>query len=88
MPAQDAQRLATILLDTEFRDNITRRWEQGSWRMHVPVIFDKGQEIIAASTTQIHLPREQFSMATSHAVKSLSISCDPIHRFRTRAVLE
>jgi hypothetical protein len=25
MPTQDAQRLATILLDTKFRDNITRR---------------------------------------------------------------
>jgi hypothetical protein len=59
MPAQDAQRLATILLDTEFRDNVTRRWEQGSWRMHVPLTFDGSQGISLARTTQIHFPREQ-----------------------------
>ncbi|MCW2929058.1 MAG: hypothetical protein JWM19_20 [Actinomycetia bacterium] len=64
MPTQDAQRLANILLDTEFHDNITLRWAQGSWRMHIPVIFDKGQGIIPASTAQIHFPREQVPRLT------------------------
>jgi hypothetical protein len=64
MPRQDAQRLATVLLDTEFRDNITRRWEPGSWRMHVPLIFNGSQEIALAGTTQIHFPREQVPRLT------------------------
>ncbi|MCW2929126.1 MAG: hypothetical protein JWM19_88 [Actinomycetia bacterium] len=64
LPTQDAQRLATILLDTEFRDNITRRWEQGSWRMHVPLIFDESQGINLASAAQIHFPREQVQRLT------------------------
>jgi len=64
MPTPDAQRLATILLNTEFRDKVTRRWEQGSWRMHVPVIFDESQGIVPASTTQIHFPRQQVATLT------------------------
>ncbi|HEX3961929.1 MAG TPA: hypothetical protein VHZ03_35760 [Trebonia sp.] len=64
MPTEDAQQLATILLDTEFRDNISRRWEQGSWRMHVPVIFDESRGIVPASTTQIHFPRRQVPRLT------------------------
>jgi hypothetical protein len=64
MPTQDAQRLATVLLHTEFRDNITRRWEQGSWRMHIPVTFDESQGVSPASTTQIHFPRQQVAKLT------------------------
>jgi hypothetical protein len=64
MPTQDAQRLATILLGTEFRDNIIRRWERGSWRMHVPLIFDESRGIIQASTTQIHFPQRQVPRLT------------------------
>ena len=64
MPTPDAQRLATILLDTEFRESITSRWEQGSWRMHVPLIFDESQGMIPASTAQIHFPREQVPRLT------------------------
>jgi len=64
MPTLDAQRLATILLDTEFRDCLTRRWEPGSWRMHVPLIFDESQGITLAYATQIHFPREQAPKLT------------------------
>ena len=64
MPAPDAQRLATILLGTEFRDKLALRWEPGSWRMHVPVIFDQSRGMVPASTTQIHFPREQTASLT------------------------
>ena len=64
MPTPDAQRLATMLLDTDFRNKITRRWEQGSWRMHVPVIFDEARGIVPASTMQIYFPREQVAKLT------------------------
>jgi hypothetical protein len=65
MPVPDAQRLATILLGTEFRDKVTRRWEPGSWRMHVPLIFEEASGITLASTAQIHFPREQTAALTS-----------------------
>ena len=60
MPTPDAQELATMLLGTEFRDRVTRRWEPGSWRMHVPLIFDENHGIVPASAAQIHFPREQI----------------------------
>ncbi|HET9079644.1 MAG TPA: hypothetical protein VFO01_03895 [Trebonia sp.] len=64
MPVPDAERLATILLATEFRDKVTRRWEPASWRMHVPLIFEEGSGIIPASSAQIHFPREQTARLT------------------------
>jgi hypothetical protein len=64
MPVPDAQRLATMLLGTEFHDKVTRRWEPGSWRMHVPLIFDEDWRIALADTAQIHFPREQIGSLT------------------------
>lgn len=59
MPAPDALRLLTLLLGTGFRENITRRWEQDTWRLHIPVVYDKAAGIAPAPDAQIHFPREQ-----------------------------
>lgn len=64
MPVPDAQRLATMLLGTEFHDKVARRWEPGSWRMHVPLIFDENRRIAPAGTAQIHFPRQQTASLT------------------------
>jgi hypothetical protein len=66
MPLPDTQRLASMLLGTEFHDRITLRWTPGSWRMHVPIIFDENhEEVVLQDTGQIHFPREQISSLTS-----------------------
>jgi len=65
MPVTDAQFLAGMLLGTEFRNEVTQRWTPGSWRMHVPVIFDEPRGIVLADTAQIHFPREQIPRLTS-----------------------
>lgn len=65
MPLPDTQRLASILLSTEFRDKITRRWTPGSWRMHVPVIFDENRGIALDDAAQIHFPRNQIPSLTA-----------------------
>jgi hypothetical protein len=59
MPVPDALRLATLLLGTDFRDRVARRWQHGSWRMHIPVIFDVDHGITPDDTAQIHLPKDQ-----------------------------
>jgi hypothetical protein len=63
MPVPDAQRLANTLLGTEFHDKVTRRWEPGSWRMHVPMVFDENRGIVLENA-QIHFPREQIARLT------------------------
>lgn len=65
MPIPDAQRLANILLDTGFHDNVTRRWEPGSWRMHVPLVFDENRGIVLENAAQIHFPSEQIARLTA-----------------------
>ena len=65
MPVPDALRLANTLIGTEFHDKVTRRWEPGSWRMHVPVVFDENREIILDGAAQIHFPRKQIASLTS-----------------------
>jgi hypothetical protein len=65
MPMPDAQSLTRMLIGTEFHDHVTRRWEPGSWRMHVPVVFDQNQGIILDRAAQIHFPREQTGHLTS-----------------------
>jgi hypothetical protein len=64
MPVPDAQRLANTLLGTEFHDKVTRRWEPGSWRMHVPLVFEDNRGIILENAAQIHFPREQIARLT------------------------
>jgi hypothetical protein len=64
MPVPDALRLANILIGTEFHDKVTRRWESGSWRMHVPAVFEENRGIILDSAAQIHFPRKQVASLT------------------------
>jgi hypothetical protein len=64
MPVPDTKRLADLLTGTEFRDKVTKRWTPGSWRMHVPMIFDEHRGIDLADTAQIHFPREQIPRLT------------------------
>ncbi len=59
MPVPDALRLGNLLLGTDFHDHVARRWQRGSWRMHIPVIFDEDHGISPADTAQIHLPKDQ-----------------------------
>jgi hypothetical protein len=65
MPLPGAQRLANALLSTELRDKITLRWTPGSWRMHVPLIFDENSGIVLDATAQIHFPRDQINGLTA-----------------------
>jgi hypothetical protein len=65
MPVADTQLLADLLLSTEFNNEVIRRWTPGSWRMHVPMIFDEHRGIVLADTAQIHFPREQIPRLTS-----------------------
>jgi hypothetical protein len=71
MPIAHAQRLADILLGTEFHDNVTRRWEPGSWRMYVPLVFNENRGIVLENAAQIHFPREQIA--------SLTLTLERIH---------
>ena len=64
MPVPDARLLAYSLTDTEFRDKVTQRWTPGSWRMHVPMIFNEQCGIDLADTAQIHFPRGQIQGLT------------------------
>jgi hypothetical protein len=59
MPAPDALRLGNLLLGTDFHDRVARPWQRGSWRMHVPAIFDEDHGIGLDGTAQIHLPKDQ-----------------------------
>jgi hypothetical protein len=65
MPVADAQLLGDLLLGTEFRSEVTQRWTPGSWRMHMPMIFDEHRGIVLADTAQIHFPRKQIPRLTS-----------------------
>lgn len=65
MPLPDTQRLANLLLSTEFHNKISLRWTPGSWRMHIPLIFDENHGIIPEDAAQIHFPRNQISILTS-----------------------
>jgi hypothetical protein len=60
MPRPDALRLVIQLLDTPFRDRISLRWRQESWRIHVPVIR-QGATADLADTALIHFPRTQLN---------------------------
>jgi hypothetical protein len=44
MPLHDGRRLLNTLLGTEFHDRVTIRWQPGSWRMHVPLVYGQEQQ--------------------------------------------
>lgn len=64
IPLPDARRLANILHGTEFHDRVALRWTPGSWRMHVPIIFDKHLGFSLDNAAQVYFPREQISSLT------------------------
>ena len=65
MPLLDGQRLLNTLLDTAFHDRVTIRWQPGSWRMHVPLQYEKNCGIGLAHTAQIYFPRDQITELTA-----------------------
>lgn len=66
MPQRDAYRLLNMLLSTEFRDKVALRWTPGSWRIHVPIVFDEDNgQMAPAYAAQIFFPREQLNSLTS-----------------------
>lgn len=60
MPVDDGQQLLNTLLDTSFHDRVTVRWQPGSWRMHIPLVYDGRNRIDLANTAQIYFPRKQI----------------------------
>jgi hypothetical protein len=64
MPVPDALRLLNLLLGTGFRDKITFRWEQDTWRLHIPVLYDEAAGIVPGSDVQIYFPCEQLGELT------------------------
>lgn len=66
MPLPDAYRFLNMLLSTEFRDRVALRWTPGSWRIHVPVVFDEDHGGMAlAYAVQIFFPRDQVASLQS-----------------------
>lgn len=59
LPQDDARRLATMLLETPLGDRVRQRWQEGSWRIHVPIICDDNRMVLA-DTALIHFPRGQI----------------------------
>lgn len=65
MPVSDARRLGKMLLSTEFHDRVALRWIPGSWRMHIPLVFDQDSGVTPEDTAQIHFPRNQITSLTA-----------------------
>jgi len=65
MPLADAQHLGNMLLGTEFHDMIAMRWTPGSWRMHIPLVFDQHRGVTSDDAAQIHFPRNQITNLTA-----------------------
>lgn len=57
MPVQDAERLANMLLKTEFRDMVSHRWHSHGWRIYVPMMHHHHTGIHLADDAQIYFPR-------------------------------
>ena len=60
MPVNDGQQLLNTLLDTSFHDRVTIRWQPGSWRIHIPLVYNGKNGIDLANTAQIYFPRKQI----------------------------
>lgn len=64
MPVADTLSLLAELGDHEtFGPRVKVRWQQGSWRMHIPVICQDGR-CAPASYVQIYFPKEQITELT------------------------
>ncbi|MGI9063851.1 MAG: hypothetical protein ACR2FQ_08605 [Pseudonocardiaceae bacterium] len=65
MPVDDGQKLLNTLLDTSFHDRVTIRWQLGSWRIHVLLVYSERNVIDLADAAQIHFPRDQIPELTA-----------------------
>jgi hypothetical protein len=64
MPGTDTLSLLTELSEHEiFGPRIKIRWQRGSWRIHIPIIYQDGQ-IGPSSYAQIYFPKEQIEELT------------------------
>jgi hypothetical protein len=65
MPVADTLSLLTELSEHEtFGARVKVRWQRGSWRMHIPVIYQDGH-LGPASYVQIYFPKEQIADLTA-----------------------
>lgn len=65
MPTQDTYSLLAALSEHEtFGARIKVRWQRGSWRMHIPLIYEEMQ-FRAAPYAQIYFPKEQIAGLTA-----------------------
>jgi hypothetical protein len=64
MPVPDALSLLAKLCQHEtFGPRVRIRWQRGSWRMHIPVIYQEGQ-LGPARYVQIYFPNVQIAELT------------------------
>lgn len=65
MPTADTLSLLTELSGHEtFSTRVKVRWQRGSWRVHIPVIYQNGQ-FTAARYAQIYFPNDQITELTA-----------------------
>jgi hypothetical protein len=60
MPRAHGQRFLNALVGAAFHDRAVTRWQAGSWRLHVPVVYDEERGFDLADAMQIHFPRNQL----------------------------
>lgn len=66
IPVADALCLLAELRDHEiFGPRVKVRWQRGSWRMHIPVIYQDGR-LTPATYVQIYFPKEQIAELTQY----------------------
>lgn len=65
MPQSDARLLCNLLLGTDFRGQITKRWSPGSWRLHVPMVYNGIDSIRVADDADIYYPAGQTQLLTA-----------------------
>ncbi|MGI5205810.1 hypothetical protein ACQEU6_30075 [Spirillospora sp. CA-108201] len=64
MPRGDALALLSDLAtDDQFREFVTTRWAQGSWRLHTPVVWT-GERFTTAAFVQVYFPSNQIIALT------------------------
>jgi hypothetical protein len=74
MPVPDTLRLLARLSEHEtFGPRVKIRWQHGSWRMNIPVIYEDGQ-LGPASYVQIYFPNEQIGQLVTAIAASGTIA--------------
>jgi hypothetical protein len=65
MPRAHGQKFLNALVGTAFHDRAVTRWQAGSWRLHVPVVYYEERGFDLAQAMQICFPREQLDGLTT-----------------------